>query len=240
MPTTPLSQQEYEDKFLKDDAIRRNAHQLALDVRKFEIELYWKRATYFWTFIAAALAGFAAIQVSTAEAKTDLSVVLSCLGLVFSVGWLCVNRGSKHWQENWENHVDLLEDKECGPIYKVIVKRRTPQSKMELFEHLLNGPSEFSVSKINQLISLYVSILWVLLVFYSLPEFYLPNTLGEICSSINWFYVIIIFFTIAICASFFFKFGATYEGGYWHRATIRTSRINNDNSANTYEPYPVK
>ncbi|TQP38712.1 hypothetical protein FLM09_19635 [Vibrio cholerae] len=28
----------------------------ALDIRKFEIELYWKRATYFWALIAVALA----------------------------------------------------------------------------------------------------------------------------------------------------------------------------------------
>ena len=26
----------------------------ALDIRKFEIELYWKRAAYVWAFIAAA------------------------------------------------------------------------------------------------------------------------------------------------------------------------------------------
>lgn len=32
---------------------------LALDIRKFEIDLYWKRATYFWAFIAAAFAGYA-------------------------------------------------------------------------------------------------------------------------------------------------------------------------------------
>ena len=29
-----------------------NAFKTALDTRKFEIELYWKRTTYFWAFIA--------------------------------------------------------------------------------------------------------------------------------------------------------------------------------------------
>lgn len=32
----------------------------ALDSRKFEIELYWKRATYFWAFLAVTLAGYSA------------------------------------------------------------------------------------------------------------------------------------------------------------------------------------
>ena len=31
---------------------------LALAIRKFEIDLYWKRATYFWAFLAVTLAGY--------------------------------------------------------------------------------------------------------------------------------------------------------------------------------------
>ena len=58
MPNKPFSQKEYVATFLKDASIRDNAHKIALDVRKFEIELYWKRATYFWTFIAATLAEY--------------------------------------------------------------------------------------------------------------------------------------------------------------------------------------
>jgi hypothetical protein len=37
----------------------------ALDIRKFEIELYWKRATYFWTFIGATFAAYGAVQVAS-------------------------------------------------------------------------------------------------------------------------------------------------------------------------------
>ena len=69
------------------------------------VDLYWKRATYFWTFIAATLAGFFAIQASSASNKGDMSFLLANLGIVFSVGWFCVNRGSKFWQENWESEV---------------------------------------------------------------------------------------------------------------------------------------
>lgn len=34
------------------------AFKLAVDTRKFEIELYWKRATYFCAFIAMTFAGY--------------------------------------------------------------------------------------------------------------------------------------------------------------------------------------
>ena len=51
MPADPYSQED----FLKDFSgeKRKKALKQVLDIRKFEIELYWKRATYFWTFIAA-------------------------------------------------------------------------------------------------------------------------------------------------------------------------------------------
>ena len=104
-----ISPEKYIQLFPKEK--KEKALELALDIRKFEIDLYWKRATYFWTFIAASLAAFGIIQASKNIAltdKTDLSVIISCLGMVFTVRWLCVNRGSKHWQENWENLVKML------------------------------------------------------------------------------------------------------------------------------------
>jgi hypothetical protein len=132
MRTRDFSAKEYEDKFSRGNNVSDNdlpfrALQHALDIRKFEIDLYWKRAAYFWTFIAATFGGFVAIQASGSTKKTDLSVLLCNLGIVFSFGWLCVNRGSKYWLENWENHVDMLEDSVIGPLYKVILSASSPE-----------------------------------------------------------------------------------------------------------------
>jgi len=41
----------------EDDIASRRLEKI-LDIRKFEIDLYWKRATYFWAFIAASLTGY--------------------------------------------------------------------------------------------------------------------------------------------------------------------------------------
>ena len=219
MPQIDYSQEQYEKDFFSDKERKEKALEHALDIRKLEIELYWKRATYFWTFIAATLAGFMAIQASSVESKQDLSVVLSCLGFVFSVAWLCANRGSKRWQENWEKHVDMLETDIIGPLYKVVLTRNNPKNFQEHAKHLITGPSPISVSKINQIISLYVSILWIFLLCYSLPEF-------DRNSEVNWFYIGIILLSLLACILFFWL-GRTYGGGYWHRAEIRTTRINN-------------
>lgn len=48
--------------------------------------------------------------------------VITCVGLLFSVAWF-VNRGSKCWQENWENHVDVLANRIAGPIYEAVLRR---------------------------------------------------------------------------------------------------------------------
>lgn len=194
----------------------------ALDIRKFEIDLYWKRATYFWTFIAATLAGFVAVRAASkpSQVTTDLSVLLANLGFVFSFAWYCVNRGSKYWQENWEYHVDMLETKLSGPLYKVFMSRQKPTGVDENIRHVLTGPSPFSVSKINQLISVFVTIMWVILLFYSLPAFSFE-------AELNWLYLALCSLSVLMCVVFFF-YGRSYHEGLWHRAKIRSAVIKND------------
>jgi lipopolysaccharide export LptBFGC system permease protein LptF len=66
--------------------------QVALDSRKFEIELYWKRATYFWTLLAAALAGYFALASSPKEDRDPfLLFLISGIGLVLAVAWWLVS-----------------------------------------------------------------------------------------------------------------------------------------------------
>jgi len=137
-----------------DRTKRKYAYKLALEIRQFEIELYWKRATYFWTLIAATFAGYFALATSQGS-HSGLVFLVSCIGLVLSTSWYLVNRGSKYWQENWERHVDLLEDEFVGPLYKTtIANQQFCGCKPE-------DGYRFSVSKVNQLTSLYVALVWL-------------------------------------------------------------------------------
>ena len=95
-----IDKNEYDAEFPAD--VRKEALKTALDTRKFEIELYWKRATYFWAFIVASLtAYFVLLNSSNFSKVSGFTIVISAIGFFFSLGWYCVNRGSKHWQENW-------------------------------------------------------------------------------------------------------------------------------------------
>ncbi|WDI30270.1 hypothetical protein PUV54_09895 [Hyphococcus flavus] len=142
----PLTEREYEERFQKlSDEQRLRAFEMVLDTRKFEIEMYWKRATYFWAFIASAFAGYIFLVRAGAE-NQFFGLVVICIGLVLSFAWLFTNLGSKTWQRHWEKHLDLLEDQFVGPLYKTVNSRKT-----------------FSVSKINGIVSGVFCAAWVLM-----------------------------------------------------------------------------
>lgn len=155
------SLEEYQKAFPKSR--RESAYRLALRTREFEIELYWKRATYFWTLIAATFAAYFALARESSHPKMTFLAV--CIGLILSASWFLVNRGSKYWQENWERHVDSLEDELSGPLYKTTIGR----GRYRFWEFCRGYP--ISVSRVNQLASLFVLCVWTgLAIFYFPPK----------------------------------------------------------------------
>jgi 4-amino-4-deoxy-L-arabinose transferase-like glycosyltransferase len=212
-----MTEEEYKNHFsavAPSNEGKSKAHlalEFAMDIRKFEIDLYWKRATYFWTFIAAAFAGYALVFTKAEDAHFDKSwalLVFSCLGLLFSVAWYLVNRGSKFWQNNWECHVDLLEDEVIGPLYKTIAHSQDGCN-------LLIAAKQYSVSKINQILSFFVSCFWVVLIAKSI--FTLPISP---CLSIDWYKTAVLLITLltVICL---FVYGASKNT---EKSTVLTSR----------------
>ncbi len=129
----------------KTSSTQQKALERAWKNRDFEIELYWKRATYFWAFIGATFAGYFIVL---DYSESYLRLVLAIMGFIFSLAWFLVNKGSKKWQENWEKHIDMLEDEITGPIYKTVLNRDAP-----------------SVSGVNMKVSLFVTVLWMFFIF---------------------------------------------------------------------------
>jgi len=137
----------------------------ALDIRKFEIELYWKRAAYFWTLIAASFAGYFALQNVEATKRNGPSIfIVACIGLMVSFAWFLVNRGSKYWQENWERHVDVLGEHVIGPLYRTTLSRDGRWGVLRI-----DSGFPFSVSRVNQIVSLFITLLWGGLAILALP-----------------------------------------------------------------------
>lgn len=163
----------YSEKFPneKSDAegtILKNAFDKAHDIRKFEIDLYWKRTTYFWTLIAAIFAGHLLLASKSDPGFKNQELyltIISCLGFIFSFAWLLVIKGSKFWQENWEAHLDLLEEGITGPLYKTVLETYGEDNSSILKR--ITKSNCYSVSKINQLIALFTIAIWVILIVSS-------------------------------------------------------------------------
>lgn len=170
-----ISFDDYRRDFLSNGEGKiREAYQRAFELRNFEINLYWKRAIYFWAFITTIYAAYYKVWTSNACLLGYFPlVVLAGLGFFFSVGWIFALIGSKHWQENWENHIELLEDYVTGPLYK------TYQS------------GSFSVTNVNSAIAwviaacagafFVVNVKEYLAVGFSGPAFDLVFILGCMC-----------------------------------------------------------
>ncbi|OOQ61127.1 hypothetical protein BC343_22050 [Mucilaginibacter pedocola] len=189
--------QQFEKKIAKGKGDERWKELLekAWKVRDFEIELYWKRANYFWLFQLPAFTAYftLASKVSESQRLPDEVLVITCLGIVFSTAWFLINIGSKSWQRHWEVYIDLFEDKYYGPLYQTI-----------------NSPKTFSVSKINEVVSLSFIFVWILFAFktISFNKYFIDSDCGIEC--FNPVVAYSITFTILILIAMFFGYGRGY------------------------------
>jgi hypothetical protein len=123
--------------------------------RDFEIEHYWRRATYFWAFQVAIFAAFGFLWRGSEPILHEwgpIILALAGLGILTAVANALSARGSRFWQENWETHIDMLEDEIEGRLYKTVWLDR--------------GKVSFSVSRVNQYLIYYFIVFWALLALF--------------------------------------------------------------------------
>jgi preprotein translocase subunit YajC len=130
-----------------------------------------------------------------------LDFYLILLGIIFSLAWILVIRGSKRWQENWEKHIDYLEDKITGPLYKTLYYKRK---------------NYYSVSGINQLLACVILSTWcVLLIQYFYTNLIIIKNIFESVSNnieVIIFLIIPLLFSI-ICIFYFMLYKGQTDGG---------------------------
>jgi hypothetical protein len=210
------------ESFVPETSKLEAAFKQASDIRKFEIELYWKRAGYFWAFIAVAFAGYFAILSSQyMPNKFFLSFVVGAIGFVFTFAWHLVNRGSKYWQENWENHLDLLEDGVTGPLYKTRLERPKEEDWAERF---VTGPRSVSVSKVKQWVSVFVLFVWLTLCAYSSANLWICSII-EINKVIVVAYLFVTLVALLFCYLMFGRRGGTHQDDHFPNMRIRRTII---------------
>lgn len=170
------------------------AYKQTADIRKFEIELFWKRGTYYWAFILAAFTAHFALlglifSTFSENVNKELSLKNMCelpgLSLFllavtaffcffFSIAWTLVNKGSKFWQKNWEAHIDMLEENVTGKLYETFLNTNF-RGEGEKFSKnpLCYKAYDYSVTKITTLTSIlltfaagFLFLFYVILFFF--------------------------------------------------------------------------
>lgn len=103
------------------------------------------------------------------------------------------NKGSKYWHENWENHVQMLEDAVIGPLHKTLLYRGDEpfRVKYDWVSQVITGPSGFSVSKINSIFSWFFFFMWMALAYHVVP-----TCDCNLVTSLDWPYVNFIILTL--------------------------------------------
>lgn len=232
-----IKYKEYQEYF-RNKQKRREALKQALDIRKFEIDMYWKRATYFWAFIAAAFAAYFVVLASKDidSAKQNFMLFLICgLGFMFSFSWLLVNKGSKFWQQNWENHVDFLEDDMMGPLYKIVIERNGKMTKRR-----------YSVSKVNLILSSFFTWIWAIMGAEILGNIfiapgYFARKLSYFGSNERGLVIFVLLFLLIFIGRMFFYARTSNES---KKAVIRFRQLPseeiNENNNPDYEPRSSK
>jgi hypothetical protein len=123
--------------------------------RRFEIDLLWKRAAFFWGFLTAAFAAYFLLL----DKSKALALVISSFGIVSSFVWYQANRASSFWQKVWEQN--LLRDETC--VLGARVYDRVPL-EAELGKSLpFIGWKRVSLSGLTTGFSLYTVIVWAVL-----------------------------------------------------------------------------
>lgn len=151
----PISEEHKRKK--KQTEVLKTILDRAYDIRKFELDLYWKRATYFWGFLVAIFAGFFIVNDESKSFSVHLKLGVACIGLVFSFAWFLVNKGSTYWVTNYERLIDAIEEHVGVSFYNLNFKNTNKKLGLSYYP--------FSVSRINIIVSLFIFITWTFIVF---------------------------------------------------------------------------
>lgn len=210
------------------------AHKLANQCRDREIDRSWERGKYFWAFILGSYtAHFYILNVIGKEnllldnfvnVSFFLKVLLlitSFLGVFFCFSWVLINKGSKFWQKNWEEHVNLLEDKVVGKLYKTYLETNNKSFSTNIFN---KNPYDFSVSKITYFGSVLLTVVAGFLFLYETVmcfySFEIQNLLkNKDCIKFIIFVLFIVFVFVVLYLLFFKSKGNVHNdcGNKWYQ-----------------------
>ena len=149
-----------------------NLYDKVLELRKFEIENFWKRTLFFWGTIALIYAGFFNANLN------DYQIIIPLIGLLFNLIFSLSTRGSKYWQEHWETIAVVYENELKFSLFSHDTQNLVNKNS----KSVLTKPYRFSVSKLTMLLSDLSVFLWLFLWIQQLIELFKDSKLKTLIS----------------------------------------------------------
>jgi hypothetical protein len=172
-------------------------HETLWRCRDFELSNLWQRSIFLTAFLVLCFTGYGAVlikipdcfKIENANIFLFLNVVAYCIsliGIVFSILWIKMGKGSKAWYENYESAIGAFEgDKKYSSkkVRKIGGFRYTNLKhyrKNDLNSSILSGKAgAYSVSKINTAIGqVFLFIWWFIALFHIILFSYKLNQLN--------------------------------------------------------------
>ncbi|MBU8906528.1 RipA family octameric membrane protein [Desertibacillus haloalkaliphilus] len=154
-----------------DEQCLKKCLEIAIDNRKFEIELLWKRALFFWGFIAALFVAVASLY----DKNVLLTFMSALMGVALSFIWTLANRGSKAWQESWEVKAKDYFEQLYG--YDKLYQKVT-ESQDEIIRLL--RPRDYSLSRLLIVVSDLMFVFWMITLLYIAFGHYVKTLVLEV------------------------------------------------------------
>lgn len=142
-----------------DITILKEAYDKAHVMRSFEIDLFWKRAGYCFTIIAALIAlcgGLISAYIKEGEEKFLFVILfISFVGVIFTILSEFMVSAGESWKKNWELHISMLEPLFSGHIYST---------------HLVSNRSRLSITRITSSFFLVMYACWLGIIIFITGE----------------------------------------------------------------------
>lgn len=160
--------------FHKDEKESEERYKIVLDIRKFEIELFWRRTAFFWGTIVVLFGLYGTASKELKDQKLLCYIVLT--GFFFNILFSLSLRASKYWQEHWEYHAD--RDEETAKFELLSEDVNAGLRHRLRHESRLYKPRRLSLSAMTIVLSDLLAFAWLGLIVKEVHEIVIDKTIS--------------------------------------------------------------
>jgi hypothetical protein len=139
--------------------------------RDVEISNLWQRSIFLGTFIVLIFTGYGVVLMKMLDGNAAISVpvsvfhlvamVLSIVGIILSILWIMMAKGSKAWQELYEHNIYAVENRLNLPEEFIMGNLKFNKEKLVDCIFLPQG-GRYSPSKINIAVGQLCLAVWII------------------------------------------------------------------------------